>query len=64
MTAVDPVAVEFDNRLADHLAAERLYYRSTFLWKMDKVVASPLRPQQSARRERLQVERDFLEGDA
>jgi len=39
MTAVDPVAVEFDNRLADHLAAERLYYRSTFLWKMDKVVA-------------------------
>lgn len=35
----NPVVVEFDNRLADHLAAERLYYRSTFLWKMDKVVA-------------------------
>lgn len=39
MTAPDPVIVEFDNRVADHLAAERLYYRSTFLWKMDKVVA-------------------------
>ena len=39
MTAMDPVVVEFDNRMADHLAAERLYYRSTILWKVDKVVA-------------------------
>jgi len=34
--------VEFDNRLAEHLAAERLYYRSTVWWKLDKVVASVL----------------------
>jgi hypothetical protein len=36
---MDPVVLEFDNRLVDHLAAERLYYRSTFWWKADKVVA-------------------------
>ena len=35
----DPVTLEFDNQLADHLAAERLYYRSTFWWKADKIVA-------------------------
>lgn len=39
MMALDPVILEFDNRLAEHLAAERLYYRSTFWWKADKVVA-------------------------
>ena len=43
MTAVhemmSPVVLEFDNRLAEHLAAERLYYRSTFWFKVDKVVA-------------------------
>ena len=37
--STDPVVLEFDNRLAEHLAAERLYYRSTFWWKGDKVVA-------------------------
>ena len=37
--ATDPVTLEFDNRLAEHLAAERLYYRSTFWWKADKMVA-------------------------
>jgi len=33
------VSVSFDNDLADHLAAERLYYKSTVLAKVDKVVA-------------------------
>ncbi len=36
---MEPVILEFDNRLGEHLAAERLYYRSTFWWKADKVVA-------------------------
>jgi hypothetical protein len=36
---VDPVVLEFNNRLVEHLAADRLYYRSTFWWKADKVVA-------------------------
>jgi len=33
------VSVSFDNDLAEHLAAERLYYKSTVLAKVDKVVA-------------------------
>jgi hypothetical protein len=33
------IELTFDNRLGDHLAAERLYYRSTLFWKLDKVVA-------------------------
>jgi hypothetical protein len=32
----------FDNHLGDHLAAERLYYKSTLLSKLDKVVAGLL----------------------
>jgi len=41
MSAVNSnlVVIEFDNILADHLAADRLYYQSTFWWKADKVVA-------------------------
>ncbi len=31
--------ISFDNILAEHLAAERLYYRSTLFWKLDKIVA-------------------------
>ena len=37
-----PLRVTFDNVLADHLAAERLYYRSTVFWKLDKVVGALL----------------------
>jgi len=33
------INVTFDNVLADHLAAERLYYKSTIFAKVDKVVA-------------------------
>ncbi|MCL2011908.1 MAG: YcxB family protein [Cystobacterineae bacterium] len=36
---MNPVILEFDNRLAEHLAADRLYYRSTFWSKVDKGVA-------------------------
>ncbi len=36
------VAITFDNKLGDHLAAERLYYRFTVFWKLDKVVAGLL----------------------
>ena len=35
----DPITLEFDNHLNDHLAAERLYYQSTFWAKGDKVAA-------------------------
>lgn len=35
----DPIFVEFENTLSDHLAAERLFYKSTFWAKGDKVVA-------------------------
>lgn len=35
----ETIVVEFDNTLADHLAAERLYYSSTFWSKGDKIVA-------------------------
>jgi len=35
----DPIILEFDNHLDDHLSAERLYYQSTFWSKGDKVVA-------------------------
>ena len=36
----DPaISVSFDNVLADHLAAERLYYKSTVFAKVDRVVA-------------------------
>jgi hypothetical protein len=38
----DALEVTFDHRLGDHLAADRLYYRSTLLWKLDKVVAGLL----------------------
>jgi hypothetical protein len=37
--ADDTIELSFDNVLADHLAADRLYYRSTLFWKIDKVVA-------------------------
>lgn len=37
--SLEPIVLEFDNRLAEHLAAERVFYRSTRSWKMDKVVA-------------------------
>jgi hypothetical protein len=33
------ISFSFDNVLADHLAAERLYYKSTVFAKLDKVVA-------------------------
>lgn len=36
---MDPIVLEFDHRLGEHLAAERLYYRSTFWWKADRIVA-------------------------
>jgi hypothetical protein len=36
---IQPIELTFDNQLVDHLAAERLYYRSTLFWKLDKVVA-------------------------
>lgn len=36
------VSITFDNILAEHLAAERLYYASTTLAKLDKVVAAVL----------------------
>jgi len=37
--SISPIEVTFDNHLAEHLAAERLFYRSTLFWKLDKVVA-------------------------
>ena len=36
---MDSVTLEFDNLLEEHLEAQRLYYKSTFWWKADKVVA-------------------------
>lgn len=36
------IEISFDNELSDHLAAERLYYRSTLFWKLDKVVGTAL----------------------
>ena len=33
------IELTFDNQLSDHLAAERLYYKSTLFWKLDRVVA-------------------------
>ena len=38
----ETVSLSFDNVLADHLAAERLYYKSTVFAKVDKVVAAIL----------------------
>lgn len=35
----ETVSITFDNTVADHLAAERLYYKSSPLAKLDKVVA-------------------------
>ncbi len=35
----ESVRLSFDNTLDDHLAAERLYYRSTIFAKVDKIVA-------------------------
>lgn len=35
----EPIFVEFENKLSDHLAAESLFYRSTFWAKGDKVAA-------------------------
>jgi hypothetical protein len=40
--SAQPFELTFDNVLAEHLAAERLYYRSTRLWKLDKLVAMAL----------------------
>lgn len=40
--SADPITIEFDNELAEHLAADRLHYRSTLWWKVDKVVAVAL----------------------
>jgi hypothetical protein len=37
-----PIELTFDNVLAEHLAAERLYYKSTRLWRLDKLVAVAL----------------------
>jgi hypothetical protein len=37
-----PIELTFDHVLAEHLAAERLYYKSTRFWKVDKVVAVAL----------------------
>lgn len=36
---MDPITLEFDNRLSDQLQADRLDYRTTAFWKIDKVVA-------------------------
>jgi len=36
---IQPIELTFDNRLKDHLIAERLYYRSSLFWKLDKIVA-------------------------
>ncbi len=38
----ETISVSFDNALGDHLAAERLYYKSTSFAKIDKVVAAML----------------------
>ncbi len=38
----NPLTLDFDNELADHVAADRLYYKSTFWSKCDKVVATIL----------------------
>jgi hypothetical protein len=36
---MEPIKLEFDNRLADQLEADRLDYRTAAYWKIDKVVA-------------------------
>ena len=36
--SIRPIELTFENQLADHLTAERLYYSSTLFWKLDKVV--------------------------
>lgn len=36
---MEPITLEFDNRLSDQLEADRLDYRTTAYWKIDKVVA-------------------------
>jgi hypothetical protein len=38
----EPIIIEFDNQLADHLTATRLLYKSSFWAKGDKVVAALL----------------------
>lgn|SRR5262245_19910457 len=38
----EAVSITFDNTVADHLAAERLYYKSTIFPNLDKVVAVAL----------------------
>ena len=38
----EAVELTFDHRLADHLAADRLYYQSTLMAKVDRVVAALL----------------------
>jgi hypothetical protein len=38
----DTVSISFDNLVAEHVAADRLYYKSTFWAKADKIVAGPL----------------------
>jgi len=37
-----PLNLTFDNVLTEHLAAERLYCRSTIFWKIDKAVGAVL----------------------
>ncbi|MCL2076176.1 MAG: YcxB family protein [Betaproteobacteria bacterium] len=37
-----PLELTFDNVLTEHLAADRLYYRSTLFWKLDKIVGALL----------------------
>jgi hypothetical protein len=38
----DAVSINFDNRVEDHIAADRLYYKSTIWPKVDKVAAALL----------------------
>src|SRR5215813_984329 len=42
MRESDAISLNFDNVVGDHLAAERLYYKSTVVAKVDKVVAAIL----------------------
>ena len=37
--AIDPVILEFENRLVEHLAAERLYYSSTLWWRVKPILS-------------------------
>lgn len=37
-----PLELTFDNVLSEHLAAERLYYRTTIFWTLDKIAGAML----------------------